>query len=67
MATLTSSAVSTPVANSAFAGLKRVAQKAIRALQAEKTIRMLNAMSDHELNDIGLSRGAISSVVRGTR
>ncbi|MHA6347249.1 DUF1127 domain-containing protein [Roseivivax sp. CAU 1761] len=32
---------------------------------ARRTVRALSALSDHELNDIGLSRGDIHRVARG--
>lgn len=50
--------------------LKRLAQKvaikAERHRKVEATIKELSKLSDLELNDIGIARGNIESIARGT-
>ena len=41
---------------------KRLNAKFDRANQARKTIKELSALTDHELRDIGISRGEIYSL-----
>ncbi|WP_376871914.1 DUF1127 domain-containing protein [Albirhodobacter sp. R86504] len=47
------------------ARIAAVFSKANDAWQQRRTIALLESLSDHELNDIGLSRGNIAQAVRG--
>lgn len=47
--------------------LKHFLQKIERHFVAQKAIKELNSLSDYELNDMGISRGDIYSVVHGDK
>ena len=46
--------------------LKRIRNKMKRNAEIRATIKQLSALSDRELNDMGLSRGDIYSVAHST-
>lgn len=46
--------------------LKRIRNEMKRRADIRATIKQLSALSDRELNDMGLSRGDIYSVAHGT-
>jgi len=48
------------------AWLKELNAKRIQKAQIKRTIRELSALTDRELNDMGLTRGDIYSVAHGT-
>jgi uncharacterized protein YjiS (DUF1127 family) len=52
--------------NGFAAWLKQLNAKRIERAQIKKTIRELSALSNRELNDMGLTRGDIYSVAHGT-
>lgn len=47
--------------------LKHFLQKIEKHFVAQKAIKELNSLSDRELNDMGISRGDIYSVVHGDK
>lgn len=62
MTTLAVSTANAPAATGFFARL-RAQREASRTVRA--TMRELNALSDRDLNDIGISRADIADVARG--
>jgi uncharacterized protein YjiS (DUF1127 family) len=49
-----------------MASVKFISQKLNEWRRYREALRQLSQMSDHELSDIGISRGNIESVARGS-